>query len=494
MGPDPAVLLLSTAEMAVLTLAGFLAFRSQNASLAEAAAYALFLPLMALSLVLRISFVFGWFWIAFTMEAAMILLAGYGIYRFKAQLPALFLGIAHVAKVHPIAVILLAVGGLILIGKALFFTATPPCGLDPSSFGGSGNSDLLCHFWDRFGNRQGNGLFGLGAYATILFGTYALARRYAWPATAITVTLIVAGMPRLVYLVTAGGMEIFSTAAAVFSVLAIYRTIEHPNTQDLFLLVWGLLFSLSSDVFSMAFPIIMVPLCLLLMYRRHGFYTWWVMIKKQRVAMGMVLLLVLLISPLSGVIANIIGGSNDTAAFHLPAPPLNQDGIVGALANSVRYNLESIHLTVPIDRIFLRIFGLSPVALLQGAHDNLLAPGFTNQGAAARFKIVWDIGAGLCWFGPFAFFLVLPAMFYSALRAPRRLKAVAVTLLGYFYLMALIPAWVPGNARLFTLFFVTGGYFVAFLLPPWRLSRRQRNLLTILNGMLFFYALWAVLI
>jgi hypothetical protein len=57
--------------------------------------------------------------------------------------------------------------------------------------------------------------------------------------------------------------------------------------------------------------------------------------------------------------------------------------------------------------------------------------------------------------------------------------------------MALIPAWMPGNARLFTLFFATGGFFVAFLLPPWRLSRRQKSLLQMLNSILFFHALLA---
>ena len=93
--------------------------------------------------------------------------------------------------------------------------------------------------------------------------------------------------------------------------------------------------------------------------------------------------------------------------------------------------------------------------------------------------LAWAAGTDLSWFGPFAFFLILPAILYAAFKAPRRLKAVAVALLGYCYLMILIPAWIPGNARLFTIFFATGGYFVAFLLPPWRLSRRQRSLLQI---------------
>ena len=154
-----------------------------------------------------------------------------------------------------------------------------------------------------------------------------------------------------------------------------------------------------------------------------------------------------------------------------------------------RYLLESIHLTQLIERVSQWVFDLSPVAWFQRVHDGPMASLFADQGAVEPFKIIWVTGTDLSWFGPFAFLLILPAVLYAAFKAPRRLKAVAVALLGYFYLMTLIPAWRPGNARLFTIFYATGGFFVAFLLPPWRLSRRQRSLLQMLNGVLFFYAI-----
>jgi len=111
-----------------------------------------------------------------------------------------------------------------------------------------------------------------------------------------------------------------------------------------------------------------------------------------------------------------------------------------------------------------------------------------DRGAAAPFQIVWLPDERLAWFGPFGFLLVLPAVANAAIRAPRRLKAIAVALVGYLFLIALILAWAPGNARYFTVFFVCAGFCIAFLLPPWRISKRSRRGLQIAGGILLLYA------
>jgi hypothetical protein len=69
------------------------------------------------------------------------------------------------------------------------------------------------------------------------------------------------------------------------------------------------------------------------------------------------------------------------------------------------------------------------------------------------------------------------------------LKALAVALAGYFYLITLIFSWSPGNARLLTVFFVCGGFSIALLLPPWRLTRKGNRVLQTVSVVLFFYAL-----
>jgi hypothetical protein len=67
------------------------------------------------------------------------------------------------------------------------------------------------------------------------------------------------------------------------------------------------------------------------------------------------------------------------------------------------------------------------------------------------------------------------------------LKALATALLGYFYLVALIPAWMPGNARYFSVFFACGGCCAAYFLPPWRLSIVGNRLLFLMCALMMLH-------
>ena len=59
---------------------------------------------------------------------------------------------------------------------------------------------------------------------------------------------------------------------------------------------------------------------------------------------------------------------------------------------------------------------------------------------------------------------------------------------GYGYLACLIPAWTPANGATFTRFFACSGFMVAFLLPPWRLGRRDMLGIQAFCLLLLFYA------
>lgn len=166
----------------------------------------------------------------------------------------------------------------------------------------------------------------------------------------------------------------------------------------------------------------------------------------------------------------------------------NNDGLQGTAANTIRYLLQSIDLTPPVDNLLNWAMGFSVSGLLQRVYESLVAPVFDGRGAAAAFQIVWGADERLSWFGPFGFVLILPAIVYSVRRAPRRLKAIAVALVGYFFLVALIPAWQPENVRYFDVFFLCGSVCTAFFLPPWRLSRRGRRVLMTIGAGLLVYA------
>ena len=50
----------------------------------------------------------------------------------------------------------------------------------------------------------------------------------------------------------------------------------------------------------------------------------------------------------------------------------------------------------------------------------------------------------------------------------------------------------PGNVRYFTIFFVCAGFTTAFLLPPWRMTRRRRRFLQLGAMALIVYAVGTI--
>ena len=91
---------------------------------------------------------------------------------------------------------------------------------------------ILPHLFLRCQTDWGVGILGFMAYLSISFSTYALSRRYAWPPTAATASIIVLSLPRLVYLSTSPGHEIIPTATALFCLLALFRAVESPNLPN----------------------------------------------------------------------------------------------------------------------------------------------------------------------------------------------------------------------------------------------------------------------
>jgi hypothetical protein len=347
------------------------------------------------------------------------------------------------------------------------------------------NHTLLPHLFLRFGSDVGPDLFGFLAYLSVGFSTYALARRYAWPPTAFTVVMVVLGMPRLVWQTTTYGPEIIPAATALCCLVCIYRLVEVPDPRDLGLLTMAIPFTFSANPLGGAAPCILLPLAAVLLFRRHGALIWRAMVVNNRLWFLLALPPVMVFSQLGRFIANDLRG--------LPwmAPPTgalpNVDGLQGAAANALRYLLESAHFTRPVDRLCHWAFDFRITGFLQWLNDAFVQRLFDGAGATVPFHIAWAPNGPLSGFGPFAFFLVLPALVFALARANRHLKTIALGLLGYAYIVSLAAAWAPGNEHYFTLFFAVGGFCTAFLLPPWRLTRRWKQGLQLLCLLLIAY-------
>lgn len=153
---------------------------------------------------------------------------------------------------------------------------------------------------------------------------------------------------------------------------------------------------------------------------------------------------------------------------------LNPDGIQGAMANFIRYMFESFNFAAPIEIFFENIFQWSMAQKLQSLYDFSIIPFLGKSGAVQVFHLIRR-PISIFSFGPVGFFLVLPALLYSVVKGPRRLKSTALAFFVYFFLVSLIMAWEPGNAEFFEFFYVCSGFSVAFFLPPWRFTKTKKR-------------------
>ena len=484
-----------TAELAALYLGGFAFFRHRGNTLAEAGAYAILSALMGLSFVFQLAFVTGTPQIEFLVEAVLVPIALFLCFRLRGRIAALGPVVSNFIRAHGFGAAALALAWAGLLIKAVVYPAPHVIagpGIGPGSAMGAMaplNHILLPRLFTRYPIAAGSGIFGLSAHVAIGLATYALARRYAWPFTAFTVTLVTVSMPRLVLLANGSGEEILPAAAALFSILAMYRLVEHPCFTDLALLVMGILFTIADAPLGLVVPPVLMLLAMVLLFRRHGTLALRAIVTARWKAILLLAPFALIFSQAGVFIYNLRNFGywmkNQAVSGFTPNP----DGLQGGAANLVRYFIESLHITRPLNDLCTFVTGWSPAAGLAKLHAAVVVPVFGHLGSANAFKIAWATTPRLAWFGPLGFFLVLPALGYALVRGPRRLKALGVALVGYLYLVALIPAWSSENVRFFTTFFVCSGFFTALFLPPWRLTHTGKQILQTISVILLAYYL-----
>lgn len=496
-------------ELALFCLGAYIGFFRWKYTIAEAGAYSIITVLMGLSFLFQVCFLIGIPRFALTVESICALIALAWVIRRRQDARSLITSFMRFARFHKAALSILAVALIYLacqnlllppathhwptLGKVLRIqqegllthrvdVAAGPF-LDPL------NAAALAHLFLRFGSDYGLGILGFLGYLAIAFSGYALSRRYAWPPIAFTVTLIVVSMPRLVCHAATPGVGIIPASASLFCLLAVHRLSEQPNLRDLLLLLLGILFSISVGKLGVLFPLLLALLSGALMLQRHGVVFWWAMVRNSWKWLLAALPVAVVLSQSWLFAYNLHTTGEWVGSPEIPVFEYNSGGILGTAANSIRYLLESVDLTQPIDALCRWSFGFSPIDFLQALYRATLAPLFGRSGATASYSISWVPNDVLAWFGPFGILTVLPAIGYAAWRGPRRLKTIAIALIGYFYTVCLIAGWAPGNATYFLQSFVCGGICVAFLLPPWRMTQVRRRVLQTLCFVLLAYAL-----
>jgi hypothetical protein len=484
--------LVLTAETVVVLAVGFSWFRAQGYGFAEAGTAAILSLFMAFSMIHQIACLAGAPLIGILLEvgfpAALIFLflrrplrahlvaayeAGVGLLRRET------FSVGILAATYGIMVVLVLLGWLGPGGGSPFAVAgsaaVPVGGLLPSTGAASLtplNGAALFYHSGRFGLSPGACGFGLLAHLAVGLSTYALARRYAWPPMALTVTLVVVSMPRLVFLGIRPTAESIATAALLGALVLLYRLVEQHRAGDLALFLLCMAFSIHTHPMSLGLALLMVLLLLVVMVRRHGWILWKEILTGKALAAVPLLLAVLILAQVPVFALNLVHGEplfGTRQAF-------GGDGLMGAAVNLLRYLLLSIDPTEAVRRGILWLTGLDLARLVAGIDALVVAPLAAYTGATPVFTPLFSGGGGVG-FGPLVPLLVLPSMAHAFWRGPRRLKALMVAWAGYLYLAALVLAWQPDGLSVLTPLFAANGFVVAFALPPYRLRRRGMRLL-----------------
>jgi hypothetical protein len=332
-------------------------------------------------------------------------------------------------------------------------------------------------------------LANLAAYLAIGFCTYALSRRYAWPSVAITVTLLVVSMTRLVHQGMTADSELLPAAASLTAILALYRSVEETKPLDFVMLAGTIGYSVSGGRLCYLMPAVLLGLSVVLLGRRHGIRVWGRNAVRRWGAGIAAAAILMVFSQAIPIFTNVAAGRPWIGATPSDRVAFNEDGLGGTVANLARYLVLSIDFPESIDRGCRWLFGVGPLAGLKLLYRSTVKAALDSRGAIADFDWSWSAPHRYVWFGPVGFLLVIPSLFIAFCRGPYQLKSTALAILIYWILVALIVAWQPSNVHLMTCFFVCGGFLMAFALPPWRLSRKGRLLLQVLGVMVMAHAI-----
>ena len=402
-----------TAETTVLILAGMAWFFSMGYTLAESVAAAVLLLFIAISLMHQIGFFTASVLPGLVLEAGFLSIMGWLLFSRRDCLRRIVKATAGLMREERIAGWTLMATGM---GLALWTVAgwkastvpVPPGRLYAPMLGGVFsaavqrglpplNAAALLFHTARFNLAPGAAGFGLLGYFSIGCSTYALARRYAWPAMALTVTLLVMSMPRMAALALHPNEELFSTAAVAFSLVLLYRLLEQHRVRDLRFFLLCLPFSIDAEPLSLALAAVLTLLLVVVMIRRHGWLAWRELMLATPLVSLLVLIPALVLAQAPVFVLNLVEGRS------LFGAPVAGDaaGIAGAAANLIRYLMISIDPTEPMRRLAQWAVGLDLQALVMAVYRVTVVPLFSHAGEAWPFAPAFS-GCGTAGFGPVA--------------------------------------------------------------------------------------------
>lgn len=341
-------------------------------------------------------------------------------------------------------------------------------------------ADILFHLFLRFQLDYGLGLFSWLSYLVILFGTYGFVRSRMGRSIALTSAIAISCLPEIIYQAPNTKNDIIIAAVALACVLWADQWLQVPSVESLIGLGLTLCFGISVKTSFVLFIAFFLPLWLSLVVQQGKLFLLLGSTFKEWRAIGLAMGPGLILSQCWLFAYNYHQFGNWLGPKELILKNQNNEGLLGGVANLVRYGFQSVHLLRPVEELFKFVTGWSMVDALQTIYDKVFDPLFGNAGQAEFIKwqlleISWLPLEGTSWFGPVSLFLVFPSVIWCVLNGRKFSRLMAIVAIGLVLAISYKVGWSPWKSRFFTMAIVCTGICVAtalkqFYATEWKLS------------------------
>lgn len=491
--------------LALVFLAAFVLLRERAHTHAEAMSIGIVASMALLSLDYQLGFLIGWPPLSWAIEALLLVSSGVIVVRRRHLLGEAArrvreLGANHRAVASCLAIVWVYMFAQVILlppgdvdsltsslARVLLFQQEQSLLLDRvTSYTQAAQpvgGDLLAHSFLRFHVDSGIAIFSFSSYLAIGLGTYALGRRHASEEASLAAALVALSLPMLALQATSTKPDVLAAAAAVACLVSAFRGIEDGDHLSLALVPSLLSYGVGTRVTSLMFALPFGTVFIATMVRRSGVREQWTAVRNNLPCALAICLGCVLLSGSWLFLHNHArwGGWAGPPAWALQFQ--NQDGVPGAIANTIRYGLQSVHLLPPIDRLCEVGLATRPSELLQRLYEGLIRPSFGEAGIlrGQSFAQRWSLDDTTCWFGPLAAMFIPAGLILALARGTVHLRLTVLALAAYPLGLSWQLAWMPWNVRFFSLFFACTAFLSAAVieLPP---ARHRRRFASALGG------------
>jgi hypothetical protein len=349
--------------------------------------------------------------------------------------------------------------------------------------------DLLSFLFLRFNSDFGLGIFSFISYLIIIVGTYSTVSCFYNKKTAVTIAIIIASLTEIVLQATTTKNDIPAAAAAVVIFLAGYNFIISRRPVHLYIVIVGILWGLTIKVYfaGFALPFILFYTAFLI-YKRENFsfrgLLSHIALSKIKlnykyciIPIGLILCIFFFYGHNLKKYGNMFGAKAPVARNQ------NQDGVIGGVLNLGRYIIQAAEIPAK--------YGYKITEIHDGFLKEYKSKGMKNKKLKIDLSSKTYLSEDHSWYGPLAFFLIIPAIAFSVLVGKGYVRVVSLTLAFFFLFISYKVAWMPWNSRYFSLFFAGSGICIAYVFN--RFLNKNKRVIKGIKGFIILIAIYTLL-